>query len=197
MKYLMSTSALIAGLAATSAAYAQGITYYYGGGIEYSMGTSDTVFTPSEGTVGGVTLLFGMEAPLSGPYFYGGEASFTYNFSQDWTYDNGSCGPGGTGPYACELDYAARVVGIFGYDMGSFDLFANAGVGYVTGTYDFNTATGNNYGYTAGIGVRYDIGNGLKIRGEFIYDYLIYGGVATFDTEWTATTARITLTKNF
>lgn len=198
MKNLIASLTLISGMIVGGAASAQGTSYYYGGGLDVTFGISDPDGLPnSEATIGGVTALIGMEMPLSGPFFYGAEASFTYNVAQEWTYANGFCYNAGDGPYACELDYSARIVGVLGYDMGTYDIIGSLGVGYVTGTYDFNSGTGMNYGPSVGLGARYALSNGLQLRGEFIYDYLMFGGVAQYDTIWEAATLRFSLTKDF
>lgn len=181
---------------------AQGVSYYYGGGVEITSGVSSWTgnLTESEGLIGAVSGIIGMKID-SGNYFYGSEVSASFGVAESFSFSagNSNCGPGGTGPYMCSYDYAVRAVGIVGYDAGAYDLFASAGYGAVFGNYDFDAASGvhNNHGFTVGMGASYDWRPGLVMRGEVIYDMFDASDTDNFDTMWNALSLRVSLLASF
>jgi hypothetical protein len=194
------TLALILGLSA-SPALAEG--FYFGGGLSYSNGTSESEFigTNSDLKAGMATLILGQRFE-AGTGFFGWETSADLSFGADTDYFGGTCAEeGADGPYLCTHDATVRVVGIYGTSIGSgTEVFGSLGVGTMLGDYATSPSTvesARTYGVTFGLGVNHDLANGLTLRGEVIRDRFTRDTQEDYDSTYSGTTVRVALLRKF
>lgn len=203
-KFKTSIATLALATVLAPAAQAQ-MSYYYGGGLTYSNAVSlpnpsATSSDASTGDLFGIGLTSGVRFDR-GNLFYGAELDADINIGGAMTFiGNGlSCADGfASSPYICSQNATVRARAVFGTDISGFEVFGTVGYAVMAG----RGATGGDGrnavlalgGLTYGIGAQRPFGAG-KLRAEIIWDDLsdivANPSNSPFQTDWTATTAKV------
>ena len=186
-----------------SAASAQ--DFYFGGGLGYTNGESESSFVGSNSdlSAGMLTLILGQRF-AAGSNFWGWETSADLSFGAEAEDSalGGTCADAGAdGPYLCKHDATLRLVGLYGAPIGEgTEVFGSLGIGMMTGDYadDLNSVeSASTYGLTIGVGLNREFGNGLVGRGEIIYDNFSSDTQEFYDSDYSGTTFRYALLRKF
>ena len=194
------------GLTVAFAGQVMGQDLYFGGGLAYTDGTSDTVSAGSGSSSLSAPLLSAVigQRFTAANVFFGWEANADFSFGAGTTgsVTDAGCSDGATGSYLCAHDATVRLVGVVGTTINNgISLFGTAGLGGLKG--DFSTSpsaveSGSVYGWTAGVGISHGLFNGAEMRGELIYDKFSNPDQPNaFQSQYDATTVRITVVRKF
>ncbi len=198
-KKIGAVAVIALGLATATTGSAQ-TSYYFGGGLVYSMASSTfSVTAPNEGDLYGLGLTYGMRVD-SGSYFYGGEVDADINVGGELRLlgTGPACSEGfASNAYYCSQTATMRLRGIFGTNMGGFDVFGSLGYGIIYGEGAIGpsgvSATAVSGGFTYGIGAQMPMAGGT-MRFEIIQDEFTQSiSQACCDSapEWSATSAKV------
>jgi opacity protein-like surface antigen len=179
--------------------------FYFGGGLAYSSGTSETDFVGADSdlSAGMVTLILGQRFD-AGNGFWGWETSADLSFGAET--ENSDVGVtcadfGANGPYLCEHMATLRFVGIYGTPIGQgTEIYGSLGLGMMLGDYaddTFSVESASTYGLTVGVGLNREFANGLIGRGEVIYDDFGNDTQDVFDPSYSGATVRLALLRRF
>jgi opacity protein-like surface antigen len=196
---------LAAALAIASPSLAQDV--YVGGGVAHVNGTSDNVVGgggsgASELSTGAVSLILGIRRNM-GTTFWGLEANADLSFGAEAenSASGATCSVGATGSYLCSHESTLRLVGIYGVSLGQgTEVFGSLGIGRLKGDFATSITTVESAsisGVTVGLGLGHDFGSGIVARGEVIHDRFTNTKQATFLSEYSATTLRVSVLRKF
>ncbi|WP_431298403.1 hypothetical protein [Tabrizicola sp. BL-A-41-H6] len=195
---------LVAAFAASAGSAASAQEFYFGGGLAYTSGTSESEFgNSSDLDAGMLTLILGQRF-AAGSGFWGWETSADLSFGSET--EESSFGAvcsvdGANGPYLCEHTATVRLVGIYGVPVGAdTEVFGSLGVGMMLGDYadnPFSVESARTYGGTIGLGLNRDFGGGLVARGEVIYDSFNRDTQEFYESDYSGTSLRVALIRKF
>lgn len=195
---------VVAAFAASAGSAASAQEFYFGGGLGYTSGTSDSEFgNSSDLDAGMLTLLFGQRF-AAGSGFWGWETSADLSFGSETEESEigAVCSvDGAAGPYLCEHTATVRLVGLYGMPIADgTEVFGSLGVGMLLGDYADSSSTVESaytYGATVGLGVNRDFGGGLVARGEVIYDSFNRDTQEFYESDYSGTSLRVALIRKF
>jgi hypothetical protein len=206
MEPLMKISQFIAAaLVALAPTVSSAQDFYFGGGLAYSSGTSESSFsgTDSDLQAGMVTLILGQRF-AAGSGFWGWETSADLSFGAETenSISGLTCAAGGAaGPYLCEHKATLRLVGIYGTPIGQgTEIYGSLGLGMLMGDYadnSFTTESASTYGLTIGVGLNREFASGLIGRGEIIYDNFNRDTQDFYSSNYQGATVRFGLIRKF
>lgn len=184
----------------TQIAYADGL--YYGGGVAFyqseSKGAPDSTLTSSDEYAAiGLTAGYRVDRP---GMFLGAEADLDIAGSNDFIERGYECPNFVPSPYYCEHDATLRLRGVIGVPVGPLEGFASLGFAVMegeAGSTPTSTDRGVNRGYTVGLGLQTEFGNG-QVRLEMVYDELNHAVVnpGTGDPSFESLSAKLSFLFN-
>ncbi len=197
-------SIVVAAFAATAGSVASAQEFYFGGGLAYTSGTSQSEFGNSSDLDAGMLSLIIGQRFAAGTGFWGWETNADLSFgseTKESTFGAVCSTDGANGPYLCEHKATVRLVGVYGVPVGAgTEVFGSLGVGVMLGDYaDSPTSveSARTYGATAGLGLSRDFGGGLTARGEVIYDSFDRNSQEFYDSSYYGTSLRMALIRKF
>ncbi|MFV0243788.1 MAG: outer membrane protein [Qingshengfaniella sp.] len=142
------------------------------GGVQMGYGWSDDELE-GDGGIGGVHLGY---LANSGKFVFGGEVDYDW---ADYDFDD-SHG---------QMDGVGRLKLIGGYDMGPMLAYATAGAAY--GSARIDGSDRDDWGWLAGVGMKYQIDAAWSVGGEILYHQFDDFDDSGYDTDLTTATVRV------
>lgn len=171
-------SGVYAGVFAGSQSFESTLDFAVPGGAQYTGSTSNFGVLAGWRTSGN-------------PLYYGVEIDASIPADTDVIF---GCDGGGIGTW-CGQDYNVHVRGIVGYQLNSVNVFG--GLGFAVSGMEYHDGGGSPVkttitGYSIGLGVEYQLSNGITLRLEDIYDDYSetdFGG--SYSGTWAQNTVRV------